>query len=259
MIASAPLPAQCPNCGRRREGAFCASCGQKAAPLNPSLGEFLHDLFHELAHFDGKIVGSVKLLLFRPGFLSLEQFEGRRARYVSPIRLYLVFSVLFFALSALQPPNAVRVSATPDEPIDPADVQKLVSEANEAVVHWTPRAMFVLVPVFAGLIALAAKGSRRNYPQHLYFALHVHAAWFVAAAANAAAHLTHLRPVERAIAALVPVYVTVYFVLALRRAYALTTGRAAWRAALVGGAYVVVVLLTLITIVFPTFRRSGLM
>jgi hypothetical protein len=37
------------------DGAFCAQCGQKAAPLNPSLGEFLHELFHELAHVDGKI------------------------------------------------------------------------------------------------------------------------------------------------------------------------------------------------------------
>ncbi len=47
--------AECPNCGTPLHAAFCATCGQKAAPLNPSFGEFLHDPVHELAHVDGKI------------------------------------------------------------------------------------------------------------------------------------------------------------------------------------------------------------
>jgi hypothetical protein len=44
------------------EGAFCAQCGQKVTPLNPSLHDFLHDLVHEFLHFDGKIFRSVRLL-----------------------------------------------------------------------------------------------------------------------------------------------------------------------------------------------------
>src|SRR5262249_47373911 len=99
----------CPNCGTPLEGRFCAACGQKAAPLNPSLGEFAHDLFHELAHFDSKIVQSVRLLLTRPGFLSREHFDGRRTRYVSPIRLYLLFSLLYFAVAAFAPTSTVLI------------------------------------------------------------------------------------------------------------------------------------------------------
>ena len=56
---------------------------------------------HELLHVDGKIFRSVRLLLMRPGLLTHEYFRGRRARYISPIRLYLIFSVAFFAAAAL--------------------------------------------------------------------------------------------------------------------------------------------------------------
>jgi len=66
----------CANCGAVLAGELCAECGQKVTALNPSLREFLHDLVHELAHFDGKIVQSVRLLLTKPGFLSREQPYG---------------------------------------------------------------------------------------------------------------------------------------------------------------------------------------
>src|SRR5678816_4577040 len=103
MTTTAVHLTACPNCGAALDGAFCAQCGQKAAPLNPSLSQFIHELFHEIAHVDGKILQSVRLLFTRPGFLSREQFEGRRARYVSPIRLYLIFSVVYFGAAAFAP------------------------------------------------------------------------------------------------------------------------------------------------------------
>ena len=79
----------CYNCGIRLTGRFCAACGQKVQELDPSLTHFLHDLTHELLHFDGKIYRSVWTLLARPGVLTRDHFEGRRARWISPIRLYL--------------------------------------------------------------------------------------------------------------------------------------------------------------------------
>src|SRR3954469_6736409 len=87
---------ECANCGVALDGPYCARCGQKVAPLNPSFGAFVHDLIHEVAHVDGKVIQSARLLVTKPGFLTSEHFLGRRARYVSPIRLYLLFSVLYF-------------------------------------------------------------------------------------------------------------------------------------------------------------------
>jgi hypothetical protein len=76
----------CPNCGAGLDGAFCATCGQKVSPLNPSLREVLGNFVEEVLNLDGRTFQSMRLLLTKPGFLTLEQFQGRRARYVSPIR-----------------------------------------------------------------------------------------------------------------------------------------------------------------------------
>ena len=95
------LPTQCANCGAPLQATYCSQCGQKVAPLNPTLGEFLHDLFHEIAHVDGKVITTLHYLITKPGFLSIEDIEGRRARYVAPIRLYLLLSVLCFGATAI--------------------------------------------------------------------------------------------------------------------------------------------------------------
>src|SRR5215510_14646236 len=101
MSTTSGNPTECYNCGTRLVGAFCAHCGQKVAQLNPSLPEFIHDFVDELLHVDGRMVQSIRLLMTKPGLLTREYFAGRRARYVSPIRLYLLFSVLYFAVQAL--------------------------------------------------------------------------------------------------------------------------------------------------------------
>lgn len=250
----------CPNCGATLEAAFCARCGQKATPLNPSFGEFLHDLSHELIHVDGKIVQSARLLLTRPGFLSREHFEGRRVRYVSPIRLYLIFSVLYFAVAAFAPVSTVRITYKPDPGEDPQYVEtrrlELQGSANEVLTHWIPRAMFLLVPAFAGLVAVTAGRSGRNYPQHLYFALHLHAAWFFAGSVVAAARIAKVSPLTSVVSGLASLYGVVYFVLAFRRAYGASLGGAIWRAAVIGVTYTFVVLVTMLAIVFAVILRK---
>src|SRR6188472_541842 len=109
MTRSAALLSNCPNCGPTLEGPFCAQCGQKATPLNPSLRDILHDVVDEVLNVDSKIFKSVRLLLTRPGFLSREQFGGRRIRYVSPIRLYLLCSLVYFAVVAFAPSATFRI------------------------------------------------------------------------------------------------------------------------------------------------------
>jgi hypothetical protein len=260
MTTSTVHLTECPNCGASLDGAFCAQCGQKVSPLNPSFGEFLHDLVHELTHVDGKIVQSIRLLLTRPGFLSREHFEGRRVRYVTPIRLYLVFSLLYFAIAAFAPLGGLTVNVRPGPGEDPQLAarreQELRHVANEAITHWAPRAMFFLVPVFAGLVALAARRSGRNYPQHLYFAMHVHAAWFFAGAVAAAGRIAAVPYLTAGVSQAAFLYGAVYFVLAFRRAYDVAPRKAILRTAAVTVTYAFVVLATLAAITLPViFRR----
>lgn len=254
----------CRNCGSSLDGVFCASCGQKAGPLNPSLRDLLHNFVEEVLNIDGKTFQSMRLLLTKPGFLSLEQFLGRRVRYVSPIRLYLLFSVLYFAVAAFAPSSIMPVTFNVKPDDSPQEIARLEQQKREleaaagpALVEWVPRAMFVLVPVFAGLVALTVRKSGRNYPQHLYFALHVHAAWFFAGAVAGAVQIRTIPIVTPLVTRIASLYAVVYFVLAFRRAYALTTRGALLRSAIVGIAYMALVLAALIAILYPlgVFRR----
>jgi len=228
---------ECPNCGRRLDGGFCADCGQKVTPINPTAHDFLHDLTHELLHVDGKIFQSVRLLLTRPGFLTREYFLGRRARYVSPIRLYLIFSVVFFlTLAATTQPLTEQDRAELAQAAGPLAINP---EFAHTIEVWMPRTMFVLVPLFALLVSVVTRSTRRNYPQHLYFALHLHAGLFAFGALWMLLRFGHSEVMD-VIADVITAAVAVWYVLvAFRTAYEGTWRRAIGRAAIAGGTYLI--------------------
>jgi hypothetical protein len=87
----------CLNCGTSLVGRHCHNCGQ-AAHVHRSLKAFFHDLLHGVFHFEGKIWRTLPLLAWRPGRLTREYVEGRRASYISPIALFLFVVFLTFAV-----------------------------------------------------------------------------------------------------------------------------------------------------------------
>jgi hypothetical protein len=89
-------PATCGNCNAPLTGPYCAQCGQHAHESARSLGALFHDAWHVVTHLDGRFWSTLRLLLLRPGQLTLEYFAERRARYVPPVRLYFVISIAFF-------------------------------------------------------------------------------------------------------------------------------------------------------------------
>lgn len=91
----------CPNCGRDRPESFCAHCGQSdrdyARALRSVAGEFVRETFE----VDSRLFRTLALLMFRPGSLTREFSRNRRAGFVSPVRLYIFASFLFFLLLSL--------------------------------------------------------------------------------------------------------------------------------------------------------------
>jgi hypothetical protein len=94
-------PHRCGNCDAPLVGPYCASCGQHAHASARNLAAVMHDAWHDTTHVDGRLWHTLYLLLARPGQLTVDYFEDRRARYLPPVRLYLVLSVLFFGLGGL--------------------------------------------------------------------------------------------------------------------------------------------------------------
>ena len=92
--------ANCLNCGAALAGPFCHECGQHAH-VHRTLGAFFHDFLHGVLHFEGKIWRTLPMLGWRPGELTRSYIEGQRARFVSPIALFLFSVFLMFGVIGL--------------------------------------------------------------------------------------------------------------------------------------------------------------
>ena len=91
-----PPLTHCENCGRALDGPYCAQCGQPAIDYRRSIGSLLVDAADAFFNLDARFFQSFGLLLIKPWQLTNEFVEGKRARHVHPLRVYLIASVLFF-------------------------------------------------------------------------------------------------------------------------------------------------------------------
>lgn len=90
-------PEACLNCGTQLEGAYCHACGQ-VGHVHRTIGAFLHDLVHGALHFEGKFWHTLPMLVIKPGKLTRRYIAGQRARFVSPMALFLFCVFLMFAV-----------------------------------------------------------------------------------------------------------------------------------------------------------------
>ena len=88
--------ALCLNCGTRLIGAHCHACGQ-SGHVHRTVGAIGHEIAHGVFHFEGKIWRTLPMLAFRPGDLTRRYVAGERARFVSPLALFLFTVFLMFA------------------------------------------------------------------------------------------------------------------------------------------------------------------
>jgi len=261
----APRSPACLNCGTTLTGPFCSQCGQRDVPPYPSVRELVVDAFWELSGWDGRFASTVRALVSKPGRLTLDFLEGRRARYLSPLRLYLMASLVYFLVAAAAPEaktadgksaniglrftpngptkaarvaNATGTALVNQEALSPADRDSIMLAVNKAppimrpffqkalldpkglkrsLSEATPKMLFALLPVFAAIVALFYRG--RKYPEHLYFAIHLHAFFFIVLTASALFKFTRVAPLSVGAAALALISMPAYATIAFRRTY----------------------------------------
>lgn len=107
---------QCPNCGAAIAPAdqFCSQCGQSTRDLQIPIKSLLADIVEDFLHFDGKSLQTLRTLIVKPGHLTKDFIEGKRIRYVAPLRLYLMISIVFFFVLALPGSNHKEISKPKD-------------------------------------------------------------------------------------------------------------------------------------------------
>jgi hypothetical protein len=116
---SQPTP-HCPNCGAPRVDRFCSACGQNSRSYLRATREIVGEVLSEVFDLDSRMGRTLRFLITRPGYLSREFASERRASYVSPVRLYIVVSLVFFGVLSLM----TRFESSEAEPSAPADAQQ---------------------------------------------------------------------------------------------------------------------------------------
>lgn len=160
----------CSNCESSiaKEYKYCPHCGQEqlhSIRLKHLFSSFLSDYFT----FDSKIVRSLRPLLFKPGFLTLEYIAGRRVRYIPPLRMFIFLSIVFFLLLSLSSTNK----------ISSVDESLLGINWDHFFESRLPKLFFVLLPLFALLVSALYKKQQKGLLTHFLFALHFHASVFL--------------------------------------------------------------------------------
>jgi len=237
----------CPNCGRERPEHFCPQCGQNDRVYARAIGSVTGEFVRETFEVDSRLYRSLKLLLFKPGRLTTEFSRNRRASYMSPVRLYIFASFLFFLVLSLSgtldsPEITVRASGDQelverqgptDEPgvafvaelPDPierfflfAGIDPLhdLSVTEEQIISNLPIAMFFLLPLYALIIAAFYFRKGRFFVEHLVFVIHVQT--FVFMAYTVSLLLPRAGPIGWISLVLLLIQYP-YFVIALRRYY----------------------------------------
>ncbi len=87
----------CLNCGSALVGAYCHTCGQHAH-VHRTLWAIGHDILHGVFHFEGKLWRTLPMLVWKPGDMTRRYIHGQRARFVSPLALFLFSVFLMFAV-----------------------------------------------------------------------------------------------------------------------------------------------------------------
>lgn len=87
----------CLNCGTPVFGGYCSNCGQPLH-VHRSIGALWHDILHGVLHFEGKFWRTLPLLVWKPGDLTRRYIHGQRARFISPMALFLFSIFMMFAV-----------------------------------------------------------------------------------------------------------------------------------------------------------------
>lgn len=108
----------CLNCGHTFDAIqpenYCPNCGQENTTKKLAFGQLFTDFLGAVFSFDSKVFRSFIPLVFRPGFLTNAYVQGKRVPYISPLRIYLFMSLLYFTAISLLLPKDLLPDKFPD-------------------------------------------------------------------------------------------------------------------------------------------------
>ena len=176
---------KCKNCDQPLNGGYCSNCGQRDIELL-KFKKLIKDFFDHHLDLDSRIFRTIKYLMFRPGFLTIEYWNGRRARYVPPFKIYLLTSFLYFMVLSLNTNNQVvendivetKIEKNIDNNSDENDYFESYfsfMQKNLKIVE-----LILLLPLTAlGLQLINRKIHNLYFSHHFIASIHLSSGWFI--------------------------------------------------------------------------------
>ena len=186
---SSAVAAACANCETPLVGDYCHACGQRAPrPDDLTVRRLGASIVHELVDVDSRLLTTLRTLVLRPGQLTVDFLEGRRGRYFSPFKIFLIVTALYFVVG-WQPSLEMQgfeqqLRASPLL----TSVKATTATATPAFFQaWMERAgRFAAYARFANLLGCVAMAAiafngRRAFAGHFVYALHYYTFSFLIA------------------------------------------------------------------------------
>lgn len=130
-----PGPGECLNCATVLAGEFCHHCGQKVH-IHRTLAGLFHDFVHGILHLDGKFWRTLPMLVWKPGELTRRYIRGQRARFISPIAIYLFTVVAMFAfVISIGEINPGDIKTTANVATSVEEQEKVVANLEQALAE----------------------------------------------------------------------------------------------------------------------------
>jgi hypothetical protein len=199
----------CLSCGILLQGRFCSNCGEKRidAKKDFAINKFTEQVIDGFTHFDTKIINTFRALFLKPGLLTFNYIKGIRVKFMKPVQLFIVASVLFYLFM----PDSASFYAgydqlqygyeqkgfSPDNPVKyninraivqkaksklpaHATVDEIKAKANDLYARGIEKTaarsktfLFIILPFWAFFAWLLFYRKQSFYVPHVIFAAHV--------------------------------------------------------------------------------------
>ncbi len=149
------------------------------------------EAFEAFTNVDGRLVRSLQTVVTRPGALTVAYMSGRRKPFVSPVSLFLIVNVLFFAFesitggSVFTTPLSAHLDTQPWSELARPWVAAELRQRGTSLAQFAPefdrqvalnaRSLIIVMAVaFGAVLTLVFRGSGRLVVAHAAFALHLY-------------------------------------------------------------------------------------
>lgn len=170
----------CKNCDLKYEGKFCPNCSQsQLANYRLNFKGVVIDFFDNIFNFDKGLLFTFWNLLKQPHFVAQSFIEGKRKRFTSPVK-YFVISTIIQALVAY-------LILNDSTSIPTIEFSFLSEETNQSIKYWGELMTFnypvilgiITTIVWTILIYIFFKKSKYNFTELLVSSLYFYGTIFI--------------------------------------------------------------------------------